>query len=101
MKKPFCRSHAPVRPLAYHALDLHDLADHWRRVGPAGKPGYRVINVILAAFTGTIPVNVDTVAHGAQVAGSRATLAPSARRLRIPEPSRSGPSPARGQVRRL
>jgi hypothetical protein len=35
----------------------------------------KLLNVILAAFTGTIPVNVDTVVHGAQVAGSRVTLA--------------------------
>jgi hypothetical protein len=33
----------------------------------AGKPGYRLVNVILATFTGTIPVNVDTVVRGAQV----------------------------------
>jgi hypothetical protein len=48
---------------------------------PAGKPGYRLVNVILAAFTGTIPVNVDTVAHGAQLGGSRLTLGAQALRL--------------------
>jgi hypothetical protein len=41
----------------------------------------RPIDVILAAFTGTIPVNVDTVVHGAQVAGPRLTLGAQALRL--------------------
>jgi hypothetical protein len=35
------------------------------------QPSKRLVHLILAAFTGTIPVNVDTVVHGAQVRGSR------------------------------
>jgi hypothetical protein len=31
----------------------------------------RPIDIILAAFTRTMPVNADTVVHGAQVRGSR------------------------------
>jgi hypothetical protein len=53
-----------------------------RSASPAvGKPDYRLVNVILAAFTGTIPVNADTVLSGAQLAGSRVTLGAQALRL--------------------
>jgi hypothetical protein len=35
-----------------------------RADGGPHRVGEAPVNVILAAFTGTIPVNVDTVAHG-------------------------------------
>jgi hypothetical protein len=63
----------PILNDVVRQTDHDQLAPRCSPVLAAGEPGNRRVKIILATFTGTIPVNVDSVAHGAQVAGLRVT----------------------------